>query len=391
MEDLRFGPGDILEGDYWPEPVRVLTVNQVGNLTRLEVVGTESGRFYGETWLGRSDLASLKVQAPQGFTFSGDGEAAFLALEARRIRLAHLFDPLQAVHTSQVDPLPHQIDAVYHHMLRQARLRFLLADDPGAGKTIMAGLLLKELKYRSLVERTLIVVPGHLIDQWLREMRERFWETFRVVNRAAVKGSWRENLWRSHPQLITSMDFAKQEDVLTSLAEADWDLVIVDEAHKLSAWRYGDKTKKTQRYRLGEVLSRTSRFLLFLTATPRNKTGWDIYHQIKLFHPDDKTDLPIDPQDLKKYFQMMDRKERKLQDLLPNILIRRTRHHILRWYGYDSETHQRVDPSRHRDYLTGKRRAYIIVGGRHQFFPKKALEPNRPSAFLHYLPLVPPA
>ncbi|HDI11859.1 MAG TPA: DEAD/DEAH box helicase, partial [Candidatus Acetothermia bacterium] len=285
MEDLRFGPGDILEGDYWPEPVRVLTVNQVGNLTRLEVVGTESGRFYGETWLGRSDLASLKVQAPQGFTFSGDGEAAFLALEARRIRLAHLFDPLQAVHTSQVDPLPHQIDAVYHHMLRQARLRFLLADDPGAGKTIMAGLLLKELKYRSLVERTLIVVPGHLIDQWLREMCERFGERFRVVDRAALKGSWRENPWRSYPQLITSMDFAKQDDILASLGEVDWDLVIVDEAHKLSAWRYGDKTKKTQRYRLGEVLSKTSRFLLFLTATPHRGDPENFRLLLELLEP----------------------------------------------------------------------------------------------------------
>ena len=285
MGDLPFGLGDILEGDYWPEPVRVLTVTRAGTLTRLEVVGTESGRFYGETWLSRSELASLKVRTPQGFTFSGDGEAAFLALEARRIRLAHLFDPLQAVHTSQVDPLPHQIDAVYHHMLRQARLRFLLADDPGAGKTIMAGLLLKELKYRSLVERTLIVVPGHLIDQWLREMRERFWETFRVVNRATFKGSWRENPWRSHPQLITSMDFAKQEDVLATLAEADWDLVIVDEAHKLSAWRYGDKTKKTQRYRLGEVLSRASRFLLFLTATPHRGDPENFRLLLELLEP----------------------------------------------------------------------------------------------------------
>ena len=278
-------PGDILEGNYWPEPVRVLTATQVGTLTRLEVVGTKSGHFYGETWLSRSDLASLKVRTLQEFNFSGDGEAAFLALEARRIRLAHQFDPLQAVHVSQVDPLPHQIDAVYHHMLRQARLRFLLADDPGAGKTIMSGLLLKELKYRGLVERTLIVVPGHLIDQWLREMRERFGERFRVVDRAALKGSWRENPWRSYPQLITSMDFAKQDDILASLGEVDWDLVIVDEAHKLSAWRYGDKTKKTQRYRLGEVLSKTSRFLLFLTATPHRGDPENFRLLLELLEP----------------------------------------------------------------------------------------------------------
>ena len=278
-------PGHILEGDFWPEPVRVLTATAAGALTRLEVVGESSGRFYGESWLGPADLASLKIHAPEGLTFSGRGEAAFLALEARRIRSAYLFDPLQAVHVSQVDPLPHQIDAVYHYMLRQARLRFLLADDPGAGKTIMAGLLLKELKYRSLVERTLIVVPGHLIDQWLREMRERFGEGFRVVDRAALRGSWRENLWRSSPQLITSLDFAKQDDVLASLKEADWDLVIVDEAHKLSAWRYGDKTKKTQRYRLGEVLSKTSRFLLFLTATPHRGDPENFRLLLELLEP----------------------------------------------------------------------------------------------------------
>lgn len=274
-----------MEGNFWPEPVRVLTVAEVGARVRLEVVGEESGRFYGESWLSPADMASLRVKAPRGYTFSGDGEAAFLALEARRIRLAYLFDPLQAVHVSQVDPLPHQIDAVYHHMLRQARLRFLLADDPGAGKTIMAGLLLKELKYRGLVERALIVVPGHLIDQWLREMRERFGEAFRVVDRAALKGSWRENLWRSYPQLITSVDFAKQDDVLASLDEVDWDLVIVDEAHKLSAWRYGDKTKKTQRYRLGEVLSKTSRYLLFLTATPHRGDPENFRLLLELLEP----------------------------------------------------------------------------------------------------------
>ncbi|KUK26951.1 MAG: Helicase domain protein [Acetothermia bacterium 64_32] len=133
-----------------------------------------------------------------------------------------------------------------------ARLRFLLADDPGAGKTIMAGLLLKELKYRGLVERALIVVPGHLIDQWLREMRERFGEVFRVVDRAALKGSWRENLWRSYPQLITSVDFAKQDDVLASL---------------------------------GEVLSKTSRYLLFLTATPHRGDPENFRLLLELLEP----------------------------------------------------------------------------------------------------------
>ncbi len=172
------------------------------------------------------------------------------------------------MNTSQVDSLPHQIEAVYHHILRSPRVRFLLADDPGAGKTIMTGLLLKALKYRGLVRRTLIVVPGHLKDQWLREMKERFGETFTVVDRGVMNATWGRTIWQEQPQVITSMDFGKQDDVMATLAEARWDLVVVDEAHKMAAWRYGEKTNKTERYRFGELLSRTSQFLLFLTATP---------------------------------------------------------------------------------------------------------------------------
>jgi superfamily II DNA or RNA helicase len=153
-------------------------------------------------------------------------------------------------------------------MLPKARLRFLLADDPGAGKTIMAGLLLKELKYREMVERVLIVVPGHLRDQWIRELKEKFGETFQVVDRGLLDGAYGRNPWREFSQVLTSMDFAKQDDVLSTLTDVEWDLVIVDEAHKLAAYRYGEKTRKTQRYRLGEVLAKNSRFLLFLTATP---------------------------------------------------------------------------------------------------------------------------
>jgi SNF2 family DNA or RNA helicase len=136
--------------------------------------------------------------------------------------------------------LPHQIEAVYHHILRNPRLRFLLADDPGAGKTIMTGLLLKELKYRGLVQRALICVPGHLKDQWLREMKERFNETFTVVDRSVMNATWGRNVWQEQPLVITSMDFAKQEDVTATLAETQWDFVVVDEAHKMAAYRYGD-------------------------------------------------------------------------------------------------------------------------------------------------------
>jgi superfamily II DNA or RNA helicase len=259
--------GDILEGDFWPEQVRALTVQPVGGRTKIEAVGTSTQRFYSRI-LSSEDLAQVRMATEMERDFSGRGEAFFLAMEAHRIRYAHQFDPLFAVNVSQVDSLPHQIEAVYHYILRNPRIRFLLADDPGAGKTIMTGLLLKELKYRGLVRRALIVVPGHLKDQWLREMKERFAESFTIVDRSVMNATWGRNVWWEQPQVITSMDFAKQDEVMATLGEADWDLVVVDEAHKMAAYRYGEKTSKTERYRFGELLSRKSHFLLFLTATP---------------------------------------------------------------------------------------------------------------------------
>jgi superfamily II DNA or RNA helicase len=259
--------GVLLEGDYWSEPVRILAVEHLGTRVKIEAVGINSSQFY-QSILSAADLKRVRVVDDTARDFGGRGEAFFLAMEAQRIRYAYQFDPLFAINVSQVEPLPHQIEAVYHYILRSPRIRFLLADDPGAGKTIMTGLLLKELKYRGLVRRTLIVVPGHLKDQWLREMKERFGETFTVVDRSVIDATWGRNVWQEQPQLITSMDFAKQDDVMASLAEVRWDLVVVDEAHKMAAYRYGEKMTKTDRYRLGELLSRTSNFLLFLTATP---------------------------------------------------------------------------------------------------------------------------
>ena len=204
--------------------------------------------------------------------FAASPREVFLALEARRYRFASLYDPLMAMNTSKVDPLPHQIEAVYGYVLRQPRIRFLIADDPGAGKTIMAGLIFKELQYRRLARRVLIVAPGHLKYQWQREMKERFQTSFVIVDRARFHSSWGENVWEETDRCITSIDFVKQDDVRSTLASTTWDLVIVDEAHKMSAYAYESRNRtridKTQRYRLGEVLSRRTNHLLFLTATP---------------------------------------------------------------------------------------------------------------------------
>ena len=268
MMEEKFRPEGVLKGPFWPEPIRVISCKSLGKSVEIYGVGLTTGKFYPRV-LTEEDLAKVELIELKKRDFSGDPEAFFLVIEGKRIRYAHQFDPLYAVNVSQIDPLPHQIDAVYYHILRSPRIRFLLADDPGAGKTIMAGLVLKELKQRGLVERTLIVVPGHLKDQWVRELKEKFGETFKVIDRAVMDASWGRNVWLDENQAITSMDFAKQEDVMPSLAEATWHLVIVDEAHKLAAYEYGSgKVTKTQRYKLGELLSRNSAFLLFLTATP---------------------------------------------------------------------------------------------------------------------------
>jgi superfamily II DNA or RNA helicase len=255
-------------GPIFPEPVKVLACRTIGTgLTKLEAVGLNSKRYY-DSVLSPADLDSLTRSSEQRLEFTGEAEHVFLYLEGIRIRNAFQFDPLYGVSVSQIDPLPHQIEAVYHRILKNPGIRFLLADDPGAGKTIMAGLLVKELKYRGLVNRVLIIVPGHLKDQWLREMKEHFQERFLVVDRGVMNASWGQNIWTENHQIITSLDFAKQEDVMFALKDSSWDLVIVDEAHKMSAYRYGDKINKTARYQFGELISQITKHILFLTATP---------------------------------------------------------------------------------------------------------------------------
>ena len=258
---------DILEGPFWPEPVQIDLIEPwVEGYVRLVGHLIQRGTHVDRV-LSLQDLAQLRRLRLQQ-TFGADASEVFLALEARRYRYASLYDPLLAVNISKVDPLPHQIEAVYGYILDQARVRFLIADDPGAGKTIMAGLVIKELKLRGLVRRILIVAPGHLKDQWQRELKERFDETFTLIDRSLMRNRFGENVWETEFQVITSLDFARQGDVMQSLAGVAWDLTIVDEAHKMAAYKYGDKTEKTRRYRLGELLSRNSTHLLFLTATP---------------------------------------------------------------------------------------------------------------------------
>lgn len=279
--------GSILEGPYWPEPVRVLSAEVRKDRIEIHAVGIQKEKYFSNLLDIAEFEANVRVRPLRALpTFSANPKHFRLAVEAKRIRLAYEYDPHFAVSVSKIDPVPHQLEAVYHYMLNHPRIRFLLADDAGAGKTIMAGLLLKELKYRGLVERTLVVAPANLTDQWQREMREKFGEDFTVVNRAMLEAFYGESAWEARPQCITSMDFAKQDDVLNTLRTVRWDLIIVDEAHKMAAYQYGKKVKKTERYQLGELLSEHADHLVFLTATPHKGDPENFLLLLELLDPD---------------------------------------------------------------------------------------------------------
>lgn len=209
------------------------------------------------------------VTQGQAWRFDGDGALLRLVAEAHRIRFAYLFDPLVAVHTARVEPLPHQITAVYREMLPRQPLRFLLADDPGAGKTIMAGLLMRELLIRGDLQRCLIVCPGSLAGQWQDELANKFDLFFTIRDSVPIAPSDRP--LRETPLAIARLDqLSRSADMQGQLRQTDWDLVVVDEAHKLAATVFGGERRETKRYKLGKLLSTLTRHFLLMTATPHN-------------------------------------------------------------------------------------------------------------------------
>jgi superfamily II DNA or RNA helicase len=232
-----------------------------------------NGRVADEI-LYRHDEPRLElVQAGRPWSFDGDGSLFRLVSEAHRIRLAHLFDPVLAVHTSLVDPLPHQITAVYEAMLPRQPLRFLLADDPGAGKTIMAGLLIKELIARGDLKRCLIVCPGSLVEQWQDELNRRFHLPFEILTNDKLEAARTGNWFLENDMAIARLDkLSRDEGVQQKLSAPDcrYDLIVCDEAHKLSATFFNGEVKYTKRYRLGQLLSGLTRHFLLMTATPHN-------------------------------------------------------------------------------------------------------------------------
>ena len=254
----------IIIGPLFNEPMRVVIVRPNGpDSVEAGLEGMETSNFRRVT-LTSSDIASLKITEPHP-TFEGDGNLLRLGLQAYSMGIAHEFDPYFGLSISRVDPLPHQLEAVYEYFMKLPSVRFLLADDAGAGKTIMAGLLVRELKLRGLAERILVVCPANLTFQWQRELFEKFDQSFQVLRGSNIRDQFGMNQWLDQNQIITSLDLAKRDDILAGLRQATWDLVIIDEAHRMSA---RDESHKSQRYRLGELLRDSADNILLLTATP---------------------------------------------------------------------------------------------------------------------------
>ena len=260
-------PGQIVKNLVSSEPVTINQVQSLGAMVSIKYTGVNTNKTNTKV-LSAKEFEQLEILTNEGsFNFSGDPTRFALFAEAERINSAYQFDPLFAVNCSIVDPLPHQVEAVYKFLLPQPKIRFLLADDTGAGKTIMAGLLIKELMMRGLAERILIVTPGGLTKQWQEdELGIKFNIPFTLVNRGLFSSD--PNVFHTSPRIVTSIDFVSREDVLNVASNSHWDLIVFDECHKLSAYDYGIKQYISQRYKAAQVLSQQCEHILLLTATP---------------------------------------------------------------------------------------------------------------------------
>ncbi len=269
LEELA--EGIVVKGLLPQRVVSIVNVKRHGE-SSVELIYKDADGTLGSELLYRDGVAHLEI-VPAGlpWRFDGDGALFRLTSEAYRIHLAYLFDPLIAVHTSLIEPLPHQITAVYETMLGKQPLRYLLADDPGAGKTIMTGLLIKELLIRGDLRRCLIVAPGNLVEQWQDELHQRFHLDFEILTTDRLEASVSGNAFVEMPLCIARLDkLSRNEEIQAKLRQSEWDLIVVDEAHKMSATFFGGEIKYTRRYQLGELLGTITRHLVLLSATPHN-------------------------------------------------------------------------------------------------------------------------
>lgn len=259
--------GNITKNLSPTEAVVIDKIRRLGSKYSLSYTGVNTNKRASKI-LDEEQMLSLEIITSDGeFNFKGDPEKFVLFAEAERINSAYQFDPLFAINCSVVDPLPHQVEAVYKYLLPQPQIRFLLADDTGAGKTIMTGLLLKELLMRRIVERILIVTPGGLTKQWQEdEMGVKFNIPFKLVNRDVFSSE--PAVFQTSDRIVASIDFICRDDIMQVVAKTTWDMVVFDETHKLSAYEYGEKIYKSKRYEAAHILSQQCEHLLLLTATP---------------------------------------------------------------------------------------------------------------------------
>jgi superfamily II DNA or RNA helicase len=268
LEELK--PGLRVEGLIPAEVITVIATQWHGT-EALELTYKNSKGALGQQVVFRKDEGSLTAAQTGSRAFDASASDFKLVAEAQRITLAGLFDPMLAVATSDVQPLPHQIRAVYGDLLPRTPLRFLLADDPGAGKTIMAGLYIKELLLRDDVKQCLIIAPGGLVEQWQDELFFKFGLRFDLLTNQLIDANINLNVFETNPLLIARMDqLSRNEALQAQLKETEWDLIIVDEAHRMGAHYFGGKLEKTKRFLLGEMLGQITRHLLLMTATPHS-------------------------------------------------------------------------------------------------------------------------
>lgn len=284
LDQIR--PGTVLHG-ILSEPVTVVDVNRHSKDVMTLTYKDMSGHVSQQLLFDSSDNNIEIVEDGPKYGFNGNASIFRMVSEARRIQLAYLFDPLLAVNTSLVDPLPHQITAVYETMLQRQPLRFLLADDPGSGKTIMAGLLIKELIARGDVQRCMIVSPGNLVEQWQDELYSKFNLNFEIMTNDKLESSRTGNWFMENPFAICRLDkLSRNDDIKAKLEATEWDLIICDEAHKMSASYFGGEANYTKRYLLGQLLSRITRHFLLMTATPHNGKEEDFHLFLRLLDSD---------------------------------------------------------------------------------------------------------
>lgn len=279
--------GEIIKGSFWPEIVEIKHFEEIDDdLFLVESIGRKTNKYY-EQYLDREQLAQLENIQDEESYFNSERLQHYLQYYI--LKTEDKFSKSRARGNKKIIPLPHQIEAVYSRMLQSPQVRYLLADDPGAGKTIMSGMLIRELIARQAAERILILVPPLVLKQWQEELKDKFGEEFTIVNRSLLNSSSEVNPFESHDKIIASIYWASREEIKAFILKAQFDLVIVDEAHKMAAYTHGVKKRKVNRtkiYQLGESLLRHTEHCLLLTATPHKGDKENFRHLMSLVDHD---------------------------------------------------------------------------------------------------------